>query len=300
MNVIVRKSKIPDSLPDFFIWHGKVEKFLKTLEKTFPNEKIFDLVISSPPYNIGKEYETVITQEEYIEWQKHVIKRFLPFVKNTGAICWQVGSHVENNVLTPLDSLFIPVFQENNLKLRNRIIWHFGHGLHETKRLSGRYEVLLWYTKTNKYIFNLDDIRIPQKYPGKRAYKGPKKGEYSGNYRGKNPTDVLVIPNVNSNHSEKTIHPCQFPIGLVEFCIEAFTNPGATIFDPFMGVGSAGAASALFNRKFIGCELKKDYIDIAIKRINLANTNDLKYRPWKKPLYDPKQSQLSKKPSSFK
>ena len=194
--VMVRKSSLPKDFPDFFLWMGEVEKFLAKLQKDHPKGEIFDLVITSPPYNIGKEYEKRLTREEYLVWQRAVIEAIIPFVKKDGAVCWQVGSHVERNVLTPLDVHFIPIFEELGLKLRNRIVWHFGHGLHETRRLSGRYETLLWYTKSDKYTFNLDKIRIPQLYPGKKAYKGPNKGTLSGNPRGKNPTDVLNIPNV--------------------------------------------------------------------------------------------------------
>jgi len=116
----------------------------------------------------------------------------------------------------PLDIQFDPIFRKHGLSLRNRIIWHFGHGLHNKRRFSGRYEVILWYTKSDNYVFNLDDVRIPSKYPGKRHFKGPKTGQLSGNPKGKNPEDVWDIPNVKSNHVEKTEHPCQFPVGLVE------------------------------------------------------------------------------------
>jgi adenine-specific DNA-methyltransferase len=297
--VAVRKSKIPDELPDYLLWNGKVEEFLKKLKKKYPNGDVFDLVITSPPYNIGKEYEKRLTQDEYLKWQSKIIEQILPFVKNEGAICWQVGSHLNKNVLTPLDSLFMPIFNKHKLKLRNRIIWHFGHGLHETKRLSGRYETILWYTKSDDYTFNLDSIRVPQLYPGKKAFKGPNKGQLSGNPDGKNPTDLLNLPNVKGNHVEKTSHPCQFPIGLVEFCLDAFTNEGDIIFDPFSGAGSAGAGAAIKHRKFIGCEIQADYTAAAKIRIEDALNSKLRYRSWRIPVYDPKSSPLSKTPKDF-
>ena len=74
---------------------------------------------------------------------------------------------------------------QNPLILRNRIIWTFGHGLNSTQRFSGRHEMILWFTKGEQYCFNLDCIRVPQKYPGKRYYKGEHKGELSGNPYGK-------------------------------------------------------------------------------------------------------------------
>ncbi len=132
------------------------------------------LVVTSPPYNIGKKYEKRQPLDEYIDWQKKVITECCRVLKKSGSICWQVGNYIENGEIIPLDILLYPVFAESGLKLRNRIIWHFGHGLHSSKRFSGRYEVILWFTKSDEYIFNLDPVRIP-KYPNKKYFKGDKK-----------------------------------------------------------------------------------------------------------------------------
>ncbi len=299
MKVIVRKSRIPKSLPDYLFWNGRVESFLDRLKERYSGTQLFDLVITSPPYNIGKTYESTMGMDEYIDWQRLVIENTLPFIKKTGHVCWQIGSRVENNTVLPLDSIFIPLFKDFGLKLRNRIIWTFGHGLHEVKRFSGRYEILLWYTLGDNYTFNLDNIRIPQKYPGKKAYKGPNRGNYSGNPLGKNPTDVWDIPNVKANHVEKTDHPCQFPIGLVERCAKAFTNPGGTIFDPFAGVGSSGVAAALTGRRYIGCEIREDYTEIAVNRINSGLSGKARYRPHDKQIYNHLESNLSRDPEEF-
>jgi len=157
--------------------------------KTMENQK-FDLVITSPPYNVGKEYETKVSIEKYLEQQEEVIKELIRVTSGKGSICWQVGNYVDKGEVFPLDIFYYQIFKKHGLKLRNRIIWHFGHGLHASNRFSGRYETILWFTKTNNYIFNLDDVRIPAKYPGKRHFKGPKKGELSGNPDGKNPSDI--------------------------------------------------------------------------------------------------------------
>ena len=199
-----------------------VENFLDSL----PQEPIFDLVVTSPPYNIGKEYENHMPLTDYVAWQKRIIEKIYLRLKDNGSICWQVGNYVENGSITPLDIELAPIFKELNLHLRNRIIWHFGHGLHNKNRFSGRYEVIMWYTKTDTYAFNLDDVRVPSKYPGKRSYRGKNKGKLSGNRKGKNPEDVWEVPNVKGNHIEKTTHPCQFPVGLIERLVLALTNDG--------------------------------------------------------------------------
>lgn len=273
-----------------------VEQLLDSL----PEKPIFDLVVTSPPYNIGKEYEKKKTLKEYIEWQGRIIEKTVKLLKNTGSICWQVGNYVDNGIIAPLDIELAPVFKRLNLQLRNRIIWHFGHGLHTKKRFSGRYEVIMWYTKTDDYYFNLDAVRVPAKYPGKRYFKGPKKGELSGNPLGKNPEDVWDIPNVKSNHVEKTDHPCQFPVGLIERLILSMTQEDGLVFDPFCGVASSGVAALLHKRTFWGCEIMSEYIKMGKERLDNTLEGTIKYRPFDKPVYDASNSSLSKKPDEWR
>ena len=170
----------------------------------------FKLIVTSPPYNLGKEYEGKAPLDAYLAMQERVIRECVRLLHPQGSLCWQVGNYVQNGEIVPLDTILYPVFRDQGLKLRNRIVWHFGHGLHCTRRLSGRYETINWWTKGDDYTWNLDSIRVPAKYPGKRHFKGPNIGKLSGNPKGKNPSDVWVFPNVKSNHPEKTIHPCQF------------------------------------------------------------------------------------------
>lgn len=278
----------------YAIWQADVESLLSAL----PLRPLFDLVVTSPPYNIGKSYEKKATLGDYLAWQARIIAQIIPRLAPTGSICWQVGNFVDNGQILPLDIEFAPIFKSHGLPLRNRIIWHFGHGLHNKRRFSGRYEVILWYTKSNNYTFNLDAVRIPSKYPGKRHFKGPKAGQLSGNPRGKNPEDVWEIPNVKSNHIEKTKHPCQFPVGLIERLVLALTNERQLVFDPFAGVGSAGVAAAIHNRRFWGAEVAPEYASLARTRINSALAGQARYRPHDKPLYDHTKSKLSLMPDT--
>ena len=281
---------------DNIIFGIDVEKMLDAL----PEEPIFDLVVTSPPYNIGKEYEKKINLEEYIKWQERIIKKIYVRLKPSGSICWQVGNYIDNGEIAPLDIELAPVFKELGMHLRNRIIWHFGHGLHSKKRFSGRYEVIMWYTKNDDYYFDLDPVRVPSKYPGKRYFKGPKKGELSCNPHGKNPEDVWEVPNVKSNHIEKTDHPCQFPVGLIERLVLSMAPEGGLVFDPFSGVASSGVAAILHKRKFWGCEIMPEYIKIGKERLEKTLDGTIQYRPFDKPLYDPKKSALSETPKEWK
>lgn len=245
------------------------------------------LIVTSPPYNLGKEYEPKRSQESYLEQQAATIAEAVRLLHPRGSICWQIGNYIENGEVYPLDVLLYPLFKVHGLQLRNRIVWTFGHGLHCQKRFSGRHETILWFTKSDNYTFNLDPVRVPSKYPFKKHFKGPNKGQVSSNPLGKNPSDVWDIPNVKANHVEKTDHPCQFPIGLVERLILAFTRRNDSVLDPYLGVGSTAIAALKNGRNAYGCDIVQDYIDIAKGRINDLLLGALRTRPMNKPIYQP-------------
>jgi adenine-specific DNA-methyltransferase len=271
-----------DVTADFILYQGNCMELLNILPNDFAK-----LIITSPPYNLGKEYESKLSIREYVEQQRGVIEECIRILHPNGSICWQVGNYVENGEIIPLDVLLYPIFADNGLHMRNRVIWHFGHGLHASKRFSGRYETIIWFTKSDEYTFNLDPIRIPQKYPKKKHFKGPNKGKFSGNPLGKNPGDVWNIPNVKANHIEKTEHPCQFPVELIERLILSMTNKEDWVLDPFIGTGTSAIAALMHNRKAIGAEIVPKYIEIAKERIQLAEKGTLKIRPMRRPVYDP-------------
>ncbi|GIW58994.1 MAG: methyltransferase [Patescibacteria group bacterium] len=284
---------------EIVIFSGDVVHFITQI----PDDSV-RLILTSPPYNIGKVYEDRVSIEKYLYFQEQVINELYRILRSDGSICWQVGNYISKGEVYPLDILYYPVFKKLGMKLRNRIIWKFGHGLHASKRFSGRYETILWFTKSNNYIFNLDAVRIPQKYPNKRYYKGPNKGKLSCNPLGKNPSDVwevlerdwesLVwdIPNVKANHPEKTIHPCQFPIELAERCILALTEEGDWVFDPYMGVGSTIIAALKHGRRAMGCEKEAVYVEIARQRISDYFNGTLRSRPMGKPISEASQKRV--------
>jgi adenine-specific DNA-methyltransferase len=259
----------------------------------------FQLIFTSPPYNMGKVYEDKTSLEAYLEPYKRLIPELARVLKPGGSVCWEVGHSCENGESVPLDMYFYPLFRENGLLLRNRIIWRFGHGYHATKRFSSRYETILWFTKGDDYTFNLDNIRVPAKYPGKTYTKGPKKGQLSGNPLGVNPGNVWEIllqdwaqqlwdiPNVKSHHPEKTIHPCQFPVELAERCILALTDRDAWVLDPFMGAGSTLIAAYKHQRHSVGIEKESLYCDIARERLEALRNGTLHLRPMTKPIQQP-------------
>lgn len=270
--------------------------------REIPDESV-KLIITSPPYNIGKSYETRQDINEYMQSFKSLVSELVRILAHDGSICWQVGNYVEKGEVYPLDIYFYSVFKDAGLHLRNRIIWHFGHGLHCSRRFSGRYETILWFTKSDSYTFNLDDVRVPSKYPGKKYFKGDKRGTLSGNPLGKNPSDIWEmtlerlyddwdsqiwdIPNVKNNHPKKLNHPCQFPIELAERCVLALTNEGDTVYDPFAGVGSGLVAALKNNRRALGSEKEREYVDAGLERIERLREGALAMRPIYRPIYDP-------------
>lgn len=291
------ESPIHDDYTDgarIVLHHGDTTRFMRTVP-----DKAVRLIVTSPPYNIGKSYETRKAIEDYLAEQETAIEEMVRVLADDGSLCWQVGNCVEDGEVFPLDIYFYPLFKKRGLHLRNRIIWHFEHGLHASKRLSGRYETILWFTKSDEYVFNLDPIRVPSKYPGKTHFKGENYGKPSGNPLGKNPSDiwkvladdwdrlVWTVPNVKANHPEKTDHPCQFPIELVERCVLALTNEGDLVFDPYAGVGSTVLAALNRDRRGMGAERDEKFVAVARTRINDYLTGNLKIRPLGKPVHQP-------------
>lgn len=256
--------------------------FMRTLD-----DESMNLIVTSPPYNLGKEYESKQPLAAYIDNQRETICEAVRLLSPSGSICWQLGNYVDGSEIYPLDILLYPLFKAHDLKLRNRIVWSFGHGLHCQNRFSGRHETVLWFTKSDNYVFNLDEVRVPSKYPNKKHFKGPNRGQLSGNPLGKNPADVWDIPNVKANHVEKLDHPCQFPVALVERLVLALTNKGDTVLDPYMGVGSSAIAAIKHKRKAYGCDVLPEYIDIAWARIRQLQAGKLRIRPMNKPVYEP-------------
>lgn len=265
-----------------------------------PSDSV-DLVVSSPPYFMGKEYDSSCDLDDFRKIHEGLCEQLSRVVKPGGSVCWQVGNHVKDNVVVPLDFIVYSAFSAaKNLHLRNRIIWTFAHGAHCRKRFSGRHETILWFTKNHDYHFDLDAVRVPQKYPGKKHYKGHKRGQPSGNPKGKNPGDVWEIPNVKAGHVEKTEHPCQFPVALAQRLVKALCPPNGLVIDPFLGSGSTAVAAELEGCQFKGCDTNEKYLKIAQSRLKDLRSGKLKIRPLDQPIHTPSPNDgVAKVPSQW-
>lgn len=255
-------AKRPPDLLDCIV-NGDCLELLRSL----PDESV-NLVVSSPPYNIGKEYEVKRELRHYLDDQRAVLAECYRVLKSTGSIFWQVGAFSHKSTLVPLDVKLFPIFEDLGMLPRNRIVWVRQHGLHANRKFSGRHETILWFSKGEDYYFDLDAVRVPQKWQNKKAHRGDKKGELSCHPEGKNPGDVWVFQNVKHNHEEQTIHPAQFPEGLIARIILATTPVGGVVLDPYMGTGTTAIVARDYERHYIGAELDKDYHCVAMRRLS--------------------------------
>ena len=226
-----------------------------------------DLTFTSPPYNIGKEYEKVQPMDEFIDWCADWIDKIYRATSTDGALLLNVGYVA---LADRAKSIPIPYLLWNRVPffLQQEIVWNYGAGVAAKKFLSPRNEKLLWYVKdAESYCFNLDDIRDPDvAYPNQK-----KKGKLRCNTIGKNPSDVWQIAKVTSGKGraskERTPHPAQFPLDLCERAIKGFSPTDGIVLDPFLGSGSTIDACLRWGRYSIGFEVRDDYCAIAAERI---------------------------------
>ena len=234
-------------------------------------DSMFPLTVTSPPYNIGKEYEVVLPLSEYLDWTEKWIREVYRVTNSVGAFWLNLGylPIPQRGRAVPLPYLVwdrVPFF------LVQEIVWYYGAGVANRHSFSPRNEKFLWYVKNlEQYVFNLEDVRDPNvKYPNQK-----KGGKLRVNPRGKNPTDVWQIPKVTTGEGlngrraskERTTHPAQFPEAVIARIIRACSNPGDIVLDPFMGSGTTAKVALELGRFSVGFEINAHYIDIAVKRL---------------------------------
>lgn len=230
-------------------------------------ENYINLTVTSPPYNIGKDYEKNMPLDEYLSWCSWWIKEIYRVTINHGAFWLNLGylSIPERAKAIPIPYLLwdkIPFY------LIQEVVWHYGAGVAGKKFFSPRNEKFLWYVKNpDLYTFNLDEVRDKNvKYPNQK-----KNGKIKVNPLGKNPTDVWSFPKVTSGKNraskERTSHPAQFPLAVIERIIKAASNTNEFVLDPFLGSGTTALAALSLNRQVIGFEIREDYCEIAASRI---------------------------------
>jgi adenine-specific DNA-methyltransferase len=228
---------------------------------------LFDAVITSPPYNIGKEYEHVKPLQDYISWSAEWMIDSSALLNPNGTLLINLGYIAIDGKGRAVPISYL-LWDKTPLYLNQEIVWNYSAGVACKNYLSPRNEKILWFVKDEKhYTFNLDPIRDKNvKYPNSK-----RNGKLRVNTLGKNPSDVWEIAKVttgrNRSSEERTPHPCQFPTDLIDRLILGFTNEQDVVLDPFMGSGTTFESCLRHNRFCVGFEILPEYCEIAKNRI---------------------------------
>jgi adenine-specific DNA-methyltransferase len=251
------------------LYQGDCIDVLERLQKP-----IFDLVVTSPPYNLGKEYEKKVPLEQYLAWCESWLKLLHRVTADDGAFWLNLG-YVEVPAVGKAVPLSYLMWQRCPFFLMQEVVWNYGAGVAARRSFSPRNEKFLWYVKdSDNYYFDLDAVRDPKvKYPNQK-----KNGKLKCNPLGKNPTDVWAIPKVTSgtgrSSQERTPHPAQFPQAVIERIVLSCSRPGDVVFDPFVGSGTVVDVAARLGRRAVGIDISGDYLDIAVGRVHDAEHAD--------------------------
>jgi adenine-specific DNA-methyltransferase len=248
--------------PDVLLYHLDCLEGLRRLD-----DALINLTVTSPPYNIGKAYETPLPLHDYLHWCETWIGEIHRVTKADGAFWLNLG-YLE----IPEKARAIPIpyllWDRIPFYLMQEVVWNYRAGVHTKRMFSPRNEKFLWYVKSpGSYVFHLDAVRDPNvKYPNQK-----KNGKLKCNPLGKNPSDVWEIPKVTSGESrsskERTAHPAQFPLAVIDRIIKACSSEGDVVLDPFIGSGTTAIAALANGRQVIGFDLSPAYCQIASNRI---------------------------------
>lgn len=204
-----------------------------------------DLIIADPPYNVGKDYGNGSDSQdfdEYMSFTKQWLTECHRVLKSDGTIYVFIGFRY-------ISYLFRIMEEDLNMNFVNWISWHYTQGIGKTKGFSPRHDDILMFSKTDKYKFNLDDVRVPQKYYRK-----------VNNMRGANPGDVWEVSHIHYCQKGRQQHPTQKPEALIERMVLASSNEGDLVVDPFSGSGTTMRVCQQLDRNGIGIELNEEYI----------------------------------------
>lgn len=212
-----------------------------------------DLIISDPPYNLGKNYgnnHDIKGFDEYLNFSRKWLRLAHRILKPNGTIYVFMGFRF-------ISYLFDILEREIEMFFNNWIVWHYTQGIGRKRGFSPRHDDILMFTKSHEFIFNLDNIRVPQKYYRER-----------NNMRGANPGDVWKFSHVHYCNENRENHPTQKPEGLIERMILASSNEGFVVLDPFLGSGTTLRVCQQLNRKGYGIEINPEYVNMSEARLN--------------------------------
>ena len=217
------------------------------------NSSSVDVIVADPPYNLGKDYgnnHDLKGFDEYIEFTKSWLSEAKRVLKPIGTIYVFMGVRFISYLYDIMD-------RDLGLFFNSWIVWHYTQGLGKTKGFSPRHDDILMFTKSKDFVFNLDNVRVPQKYYRAR-----------NNMRGANPGDVWKFSHVHYCNPNRQNHPTQKPEGLIESMVMASSNENGLVLDPFSGSGTTLRVCQQVKRNAIGFELNPEYVEMTNTRLN--------------------------------
>ncbi len=229
----------------------RIGNALKLFEEL--NSNSMDLIIADPPYNLGKDYgnnQDLKEFAEYLTFSREWLSEARRVLKNTGTIYVFMGVQF-------ISYIYDMMARELSMSFNSWITWHYTQGMGRKTGFSPRHDDILMFNKSRKFTFNLDTVRVPQKYYRAR-----------NNMRGANPGDVWQFSHVHYCNENRQNHPTQKPEGLVERMLLASSNEDDTVLDPFAGSGTTLRVCQQLNRNCIGFEINPTYVEMTKDRLS--------------------------------
>lgn len=236
--------------------------------KALPDDSV-QLIIADPPYNIDiAEWDSY---DDYVKWASEWINESFRVLKKTGNLIIFGGFQFDNSGRGDLLELVHYIRHSTKFRLVNVIIWYYKNGISARRFFSNRHEEIMWFSKTKKYIFNLDDIRIKYDDETLKLYKKDKRLNHSNLEKGKNPTNVWEISRLNSNSLERVGHPTQKPKAIIERIVKSMSNENDIVLDLFAGSAITINVCTELNRKSINCDI--DPMTLEYASLQFLNNN---------------------------
>jgi len=217
------------------------------------DDNSINLIIADPPYNLGKNYgnnRDLRGFKEYLTFSGKWLAEAYRVLKETGTIYVFMGVRFISYLYDIMD-------RELPMLFNSWITWHYTQGMGRKTGFSPRHDDILMFNKSGNFTFNLDAVRVPQKYYRER-----------NNMRGANPGDVWQFSHIHYCNENRQNHPTQKPEGLIERMVLASSNEGDTVVDPFAGSGTTLRVCQQLNRDCIAFEINPNYVRMTEERLS--------------------------------
>jgi DNA modification methylase len=227
--------------------------------KKFPSN-CMHLMVTSPPYNVGKEYDEDLTLSEYLEFLGEVIGQVHRVLVWGGRVCFNVANLGRKPYL-PLHKYIVDLFEEMGFLMRGEVIWYKGDAVAGSSTAWGT-----WKSAVNPALRDTHEyILIFSKGTFERRKTDGKEDTIS---RDEFIKFTKSVWNFAPESATNVGHPAPFPIELPYRCIQLYTFKGDVVLDPFVGSGTTCLAAAMTGRHYVGIDIDDNYVKLAKKRVS--------------------------------